>query len=70
MPLMRPDHLGSVALNMDVGAWFPRLHRRGLRSATLAAVKTTQLPGVERLFHFVEGEALVPNRLRYIGLSV
>jgi hypothetical protein len=39
-------------------------------AATSPAVKATQLPGVEDLFRFVEGEAVVPNRLRHIGLSV
>jgi hypothetical protein len=36
----------------------------------LAAVRAAKLPGVERLFYLVQGEAIEPNAPRYIGLSV
>jgi hypothetical protein len=36
--------------------------------ATSATVRAAKLPSVERLFYLVEREAVVPNRLRYIGV--
>jgi hypothetical protein len=31
-------------------------------------MKSAKLPSVEGLFYLVEGEALMPNGLRYVGL--
>jgi hypothetical protein len=41
-----------------------------LRGTGSAAVKATKFPRVKCLFYLVEGEAVMPNGLRYIGLSV
>jgi hypothetical protein len=38
--------------------------------ATSAAVRPTKFPGTQYLFYLVEREVVVPNGLRYIGLSV
>jgi hypothetical protein len=38
--------------------------------ATSAAVRPTRFPGTQYLFYLVEREVVVPNGLRYIGLSV
>jgi hypothetical protein len=38
--------------------------------ATSAAVRPAKLPGTQYLFYLVEREVVVPNGLRYIGLSV
>jgi hypothetical protein len=45
--------------------------RRTFRaSATSAAVRPAKLPGTQCLFYLVEREVVLPNGLRYIGLSV
>jgi hypothetical protein len=40
------------------------------RSLGSAAVRTTELPCVEYVFYFIEGECFVPDGLRYIDISV